>query len=71
MSHTREVRGFIFEEEKIRERLKNYHSQIDGITPFFKAQHICLYFRIRMMWAEFISRGETVVNKRRQTAEKS
>jgi len=24
------------QEEKIRERLKNYHSQIDGITPFFK-----------------------------------
>lgn len=23
-------------EDKIRERLKNYHSQIDGITPFFK-----------------------------------
>lgn len=24
------------EEEQIRERLKVYHSQIDGITPFFK-----------------------------------
>ncbi|CAJ1407098.1 unnamed protein product [Effrenium voratum] len=24
------------QEDKIRERLKNYHSQIDGITPFFK-----------------------------------
>ena len=24
------------QEEQIRERLKVYHSQIDGITPFFK-----------------------------------
>ena len=33
---TSQHRHLSSEEEQIRERLKVYHSQIDGITPFFK-----------------------------------